>query len=772
MAGPENGPFGVLSYAPGGSAFHPTYDMSTYSSFHTSLALALSSLFALAAGCSSFPQFAEGTDGGVRSGSGDGSSEPGSGDQGGLDIDPSEGGGSMGDGSGFVEIPCGNLQCTGLEKCVSEGGEERCVAKTCADLLGVCAATEVCDESSSEGAFCADITCSSDLDCASAEYCDSSTGLCAGTVCESDQPSCADGELSVCSSNGSAAIDLFACGGGHTEFADACVAPTGSEDFGCKCYDDWDCPAFTRCEPTTLDTLSSGEGQLRVGLCTGTGTEPSCRLPLQPFSADNTVQEIQWGSITPGPDGVFERLPNAADPDTPYSDYVQVVMAPVVANLDDDNGDGWIDERDVPEIIFHAMKGSQFQVDGVLRAIHGGTARRGKDYFAYCTPNEYWNESDLLAGNSGFVEGDGTCTTAESSIDPSTGIAVGDLNYDGIPEIVAVSTSNAVLIFDNQGRKIADSTSDGMGAPHRVGAAPQVGIANVDQEGWAEITIGSTVFSLGEVDDGQGNQRIGFLHWFRSTGTDNSYSPMGSIPCVADIDPIHPGMEIVVGGRIYGMPEKPAGVTSQGAACQTAAELVNPGVQDPWCNRQLPLLTTARAANGAAIGNAFCAIADVWGASTADPPSPSNPLDGQPELVLVLSGKYYIIDPTDGSNIAEGSQEASSGPPNIDDFDGDGFPEMGTATARQYQVIDFQPPSENCPSWPERLDPDNPGVNPNLTLNNADPTVGGARSAPGGTCQTHAQCPADMGCNQVTNTCSCLHNGWFSETEDDSSKVT
>ena len=91
-------------------------------------------------------------------------------------------------------------------------------------------------------------------------------------------------------------------------------------DAYCGCEDDWDCPAFTTCE---------------VGKCVGTGVAPTCTLEPEPFTNVLPVNEIQWG-------GLNQTSKNAVNAPFPLSSQVSVV--PIVINLDDDNGDGHIDE--------------------------------------------------------------------------------------------------------------------------------------------------------------------------------------------------------------------------------------------------------------------------------------------------------------------------------------------------------------------------------------------------------------------------------------------
>ena len=148
-----------------------------------------------------------------------------------------------------------------------------------------------------------------------------------------------------------------------------------------------------------------------------------------------------------------------------------------------------------------------------------------------------------------------------------------------------------------------------------------------------------------------------------------------------------------------------------------------------------------------------------------NPPSPANPLDGQPEVVLVASGTLYVINSADGTVIQSYSiQGTRGGPPNVDDFDGDGFPEVGTAGSTRYMMIDFQPTAAECPAWPNVPTNDTTSVE----------SVNSPRTPPTTTCTLDVDCgdTTKFACNAQTQKCVCLYNGWQRATEDDSSQVT
>ena len=143
----------------------------------------------------------------------------------------------------------------------------------------------------------------------------------------------------------------------------------------------------------------------------------------------------------------------------------------------------------------------------------------------------------------------------------------------------------------------------------------------------------------------------------------------------------------------------------------------------------------------------FCAVADVLGADQTKAPGPDNPLDGTAEVILVSTGPPFVFNGQTGKLASLDLQAAwRGGPPNVDDFDGDGFPEIGTAFALRYVVIDLQATGAECPAWPAVTD-----------SNTNKP-----RTPPSATCPQDSDCGnvAKFACNESTGQCVCLHNGW------------
>ncbi len=612
-------------------------------------------------------------------------------------------------GADSGRVDCGDVVCAIGERCDTSSGTPTCVPATCEDLM--CSALERCVPApSGTGFVCEDATCTDSADCDSAEYCDGT--VCVPDVCVPGATECGPGgEVRECSGDGGEAVARFTCGG-DAYFTSTCTE--SADGAYCPCEDDWDCPPFTACE---------------AGRCEGTGAMPTCRLPAEPFASVLPAMEpgFPWGGASPS-------SRNATG--SPFPASAQVVMTPLVANLDDDNGDGLIDERDTPEIVFLTFCNSEFTSNGVLRAVHGGGPSRGGDFFASCGTTR-WNE-----GDASFP----TCGCNAADLDSTAGLAAGDIDGDGVPEIVAITEGERLRVYSNTGEiLVADA-----GAVPGPNGSPA--IANLDGAGPAEVVVGNVAFTF-ERDASGALARVD-----RFTGTlGDGTNGQGPIACVANVAG-GGELEVIGGSTVYRLPAPPAGVTRR-ADCAG-------GDTSDFCAGALSVVWDARMVNGtAALREGFCAVADVLGADPAADPGPMNPLDGTPEVIVVASGRLQIFEGATGTmrrDLAMGIG-TRGGAPNVDDFDGDGFPEIGTAGSTVYRMIDLQPPTALCPDWPNVFVDTMTGLQGNP-----------ARTPPAGACASDADCGdlAQLACNEEIGACVCLHNGWRRRTEDDSSQVT
>ncbi len=168
-------------------------------------------------------------------------------------------------------------------------------------------------------------------------------------------------------------------------------------------------------------------------------------------------------------------------------DYDQVMMAPVVADL---NADG------IPDIVFTTFKGGNYTSDGILRAIRGSD---GAELFSITNP--------------------------DYRVEPAGDSAVADIDNDGKPEIIANKDPEGIICFEHDGafKWLSPTPSLGGGG---------VAVADLDEDGRPEIIAGRTVLN----NDGS-------LRW---TGTAGSISHAA----VANLDMSgHP--EVLCGRSVY-----------------------------------------------------------------------------------------------------------------------------------------------------------------------------------------------------------------------------
>jgi uncharacterized repeat protein (TIGR01451 family) len=187
-------------------------------------------------------------------------------------------------------------------------------------------------------------------------------------------------------------------------------------------------------------------------------------------------------------------------------EYNQVMQMPAVANLTDDNNDGFIDEKDIPDIIFGTFIPGGDYCRGVLRAISGD------------------NGSEIF-----------TVTNPAYMISTCSGFAVGDIDNDGKVEIVARKSGyeldNGIIVFEDDGtfKWQYDNVYVGIGGPS---------IAALDNDGIPEIIIGDTVLN----NDGS-------LRWHGARQAQGN-GGVGPFSLIADIDlDGHP--EVVAGNTAY-----------------------------------------------------------------------------------------------------------------------------------------------------------------------------------------------------------------------------
>ena len=184
----------------------------------------------------------------------------------------------------------------------------------------------------------------------------------------------------------------------------------------------------------------------------------------------------------------------------PSPESWMVFSTPVVAQLNDDNNDGLINNHDIPDVIFTSFANNNYYYNavGVLRAISG------KD------GSYIWNK-DLPTPYASTVHG----------------AAVGDIDHDGFVEIIIGGNYlQGLMVYEHTGELKWSANSNKTTEP---------ALADLDGDGNVEIIYGGDVFSA----EGQ-------LLW--STGSGGYWG--SGIGSVADIN--NDGkQEVIYNGSVY-----------------------------------------------------------------------------------------------------------------------------------------------------------------------------------------------------------------------------
>ena len=278
--------------------------------------------------------------------------------------------------------------------------------------------TGVVDDSGSGGPLCDPQSCED--------------GVCVGDVCCAAEQACAE----VC------------CGDGEVCSFQQCVVP------GDECVDASECPDDNYCE-YSLGEPGDGGG---MGMCQGGASPATGKCLPEPPECPPGVEPGEGGEIDCLPQ--CEVIPKTSfEPVLKYHwDLGNSMMAPIVVQLDDDNCDMVVDERDLPEIVFSTFLGSAYNENGTLHAISivdGAVV-------------EKWSVNPQV-----------------DQIQPGRSIAGGNIDLTPGNEIVTCTSTGRVRAFDHDGTELWVS--------EYAGGCFMPSIADLDQDGTAEIIEHSAV---------------------------------------------------------------------------------------------------------------------------------------------------------------------------------------------------------------------------------------------------------------------------------------
>ncbi len=307
----------------------------------------------------------------------------------------------------------------------------------------------------------------------------------------------------------------------------------------------------------------------------------------------------------------------------------QVMSMPVVAPLEDTNGDGKIDSKDIPAVIFHTFQGGSYDTNGVLRAVSGKDGR------------ELWTVDDVRFRTNG-----------------SGSIAAADIDGDGRVEIIVPRISGGLMAFEHDG-------TFKWSTPLRLlvgwgGAA----IADLDGNGQPEIIVGRTVFNAD-----------GTVRW-QGGGSDGS-----RLSIAADLN-LDGKLEVIAGATAYTH-------TGQILWRNTIADgfaAVGNFNEDPY--PEVVGVGNSRVALFDHTGAILWGPVFVPGSGGGPPTIGDFDGDGRPEIG-VAGGSRYVVFTAEGSILWTASTQDLSSVitgSSAFDFDGDGQVEVVYADERFLRV--------------------------------------------------------------------------------------
>jgi hypothetical protein len=218
---------------------------------------------------------------------------------------------------------------------------------------------------------------------------------------------------------------------------------------GIVCIDATDCSQDEYCEYSLGDPPQVADG----GTCVGGVTPATGRCLLKPPICPQGVEVDPGEPITCLPECEHRPQPGSFAPVLKaHWNKGDIMMAPVVIQLDDDNCDGLVDERDIPEMVFTTFDGGNYNQNGTLWAISIVDGQVVEKWFYKPTTDAFHPGRSLAAGNidgvpgneivvctdtgkARAIKGDGTDLWT-SGVGGCAMPNIGDMDGDGLPEVV------------------------------------------------------------------------------------------------------------------------------------------------------------------------------------------------------------------------------------------------------------------------------------------------------------------------------------------------
>jgi len=443
-----------------------------------------------------------------------------------------------------------------------------------------------------------------------------------------------------------------ACSAAGCPTGQVCVDEVCLPDHG-PCTSNDDCRNDSRCATPANRCVPFGVG----------ATDPSC------------TREIRPGVFAPAVQCRFSEAP----PGDAFPGHLHVLATPMVADLRVYRDPDTPARPSIIAVFDDGEDGGSELGTGLIRILDGRT----------CTLQD--NLSMQLVSHSSPV-------------------AVGDLNGDGRPEIVAFKAGGGLVAF-HYVLNTPDPDAGVAGDAGEADAAMDAGVdAGVDAgaEDVAPDAADGDVEEAGPVDAGPPPPRGRWEVLWRSTREGMAFNPTGggwAGPTLVDLD--NDGLpEVLRHGMVFdgrtgaylgGESETPAirGYSAGGFSVvvdideDDEMELVTGAGVSRW---DVPTRAWVRESwysrtecTGAGCGIGHVAVANFGAYTSARVSDPA-----MPEVAVVSAG-HVRVDTMDGRTVfgpiaLPGG--GSGGPPTVADFDGDGLPEIAAAGATAYTVFD------------------------------------------------------------------------------------